>query len=33
MTKLNEKVMGNIDVKATKENISKDLNNLGENDE
>ena len=30
MTKLNEKVMRNIDVKATKENISKDLNNLGE---
>lgn len=28
--KENEKVMRNIDVKATKENISKDLNNLGE---
>lgn len=31
MTKLNEKVMRNIDTKATRENLSKDLNNLGEN--
>ena len=28
--KENEKVMRNIDVKATRENLSKDLNNLGE---
>ncbi len=31
MTKLNEKVMRNIDTKATREKLSKDLNNLGEN--
>lgn len=31
MTKLDEKVMRNIDTKATRENLSKDLNNLGEN--
>lgn len=29
--KENEEVMRNIDTKATRENISKDLNNLGEN--